>query len=70
MSSLRDAAGQWLGVFDGFGKECYVLILLVAGIVFRCRDLINGAQFVDLAKSLGVAYLASHAVNTTWGASK
>lgn len=68
--SIRDIAGQWLSLLDGFGKESFVLILLVTGIVFRRQDLINGAQFVDLLKNLGIAYLASHAVNTTWGAQK
>ena len=52
---------------EGFGKESFAIMILIAGIVFRCKGLIDGAQFVDLVKSTGIAYLASHTINSTWG---
>ena len=54
-------------LFKGFGKESFAIMILITGIVFRCRGLIDGGQFVDLIKSTGIAYLASHAINSTWG---
>ena len=54
-------------LFRGSGKESFAIVILIAGIVFRCKDLIDGAQFVDLVKNVGIAYLASHTINSTWG---
>jgi hypothetical protein len=51
----------------GSGKESFAVAILIAGIVFRCKGLVDGAQFVDLIKNVGMAYLASHTINSTWG---
>ena len=56
-----------MNLFKGFGKESFAIMILITGIIFCCKGLINGAQFVDLIKSIGITYLASHTVNSTWG---
>lgn len=65
--NLQQTVSFCLNLFNGLGKECFSIAILVAGIVFCCKGLINGAQFVDLIKSIGMTYLASHTVNSTWG---
>ncbi len=54
---------------NGLGKESFAVVILIAGMVFRCKGLIDGAQFVDLIKNIGMTYLASHTINSTWGTS-
>ena len=65
--NLQKTISSFFGALGGFGKESFAVIILATGIVFCCKGLINGAQFVDLVKSTGIAYLASHTVNSTWG---
>jgi hypothetical protein len=54
-------------MLSGFGKEFFAIAILVTGIMFRLKGLIDGAQFVDLLKNIGMTYLASHTINSTWG---
>ena len=56
-----------LNLFKGMGKESFALIILAVGVALCLKGLINGAQFVDLIKNIGMTYLASHTINSTWG---
>jgi hypothetical protein len=67
MNKVKDLISFLFGVLDGFGKECFALVILAAGIYFRLRGLIDGGQFVDLLKNIGIAYFAGHTINATWG---
>ena len=65
--NLQKIFSSGFGTLEGLGKESFALIILVTGAVFRCKGLIDGAQFVDLIKNVGMAYLAGHTINSTWG---
>jgi hypothetical protein len=65
--NLQKNATYCFNLLKGFGKESFAVAILVAGIIFRCKGLIDGAQFVDLIKNIGMTYLASHTINSTWG---
>jgi hypothetical protein len=65
--NLQKNASSCFNLLKGLGKESFAVAILIAGIVFRCKGLIDGAQFVDLVKNVGMAYLASHTINSTWG---
>lgn len=65
--NLQKSTTYYFNLLKGFGKESFAIAILIAGIVFRCKGLIDGAQFVDLIKNIGMVYLASHTINSTWG---
>ena len=39
-----------------------MVIIIIIGIVFRVLDYVNGVEFVSLLKGIGVAFMASNAI--------
>ena len=46
----------------GMRKWSIMLLILVVGIIFRITELLTGVEFVALIKGVGVAFMASNAV--------
>lgn len=54
-----------LDLFEGLGKEVFCFLVLDVGVILLIKHLIDGGQFVDLTKSVGVAYIAGATIGST-----
>ena len=53
---------RWLRMIRGLRKWSIMMVIIIVGIIFRVVELINGVEFVSLLKGIGVAFMASNAV--------
>lgn len=53
---------DFLAVFLGVRKTLVMFILILIGVVFRIRGLINGDQLVTLLQSTTVAFFAANSI--------
>ena len=56
---------QFIGLLNGYRKYSVMILFIVIGVVFRVTDLINGAEFVDLLKGTGIAFMAFNGIEHT-----
>lgn len=65
---MKDKFLEFIDILFGFRKTLVILLLYVVAVIFRLKNLIDGAQMVDLLKSASLAFLASngfeHAMNS------
>lgn len=52
----------WIERIRGLRKWSIMMIIILIGIYFRIEDYINGVEFVSLLKGIGVAFMASNAI--------
>lgn len=63
-----DIKGKFLAftdAFEGLGKEVLAFTCLAVGIPLLIKGMITGGQFVDLVKSIGIAYVTGATVGGT-----
>lgn len=53
---------QWVERIRGLRKWSIMMIIVSTGIAFRLAGYISGVEFVDLLKGIGVAFMASNAI--------
>jgi hypothetical protein len=53
---------KWIERIRGLRKWSIMVIIIIIGIVFRVLDYVNGVEFVSLLKGIGVAFMASNAI--------
>lgn len=51
--------------FQDLGKEVLAFCVFFIGIILLTKNYINGEQFTDLVKTIGVAYIGGCAVGST-----
>lgn len=66
MSIIRD----FVGAINGLRKWSIMAGLITLGAAFRIVGLLTGAEMVDLLKAVGVAFMASNAIEHSIGAVK
>ena len=59
---MKQKLAEFLDAIMGFRKFIAFLLILLISIIFRSISLVDGAQFVDLMKSVTVAFLATNSV--------
>jgi hypothetical protein len=59
---MRQRLAELIDILYGFKKFIAFLLLLGISILFRLKSLIDGGQFVDLMKSVSVAFFAVNGV--------
>ena len=57
---MKQKMAEFINLMFGFRKTLLVLILYIVGIIFRLRGLIDGAQMVDLFKSITVGFFSAN----------
>jgi len=62
---IKDKFLAFVDVFEGLGKEVLAFSCLNIGLVLLVKGLINGQQFVDLVKSVGIAYIGGATIGGT-----
>ena len=63
--SIKDKFLAFVDVFEGLGKEVLAFSCLNIGLVLLAKGLLNGAQFVDLVRGVGIAYISGATVAGT-----
>lgn len=53
---------KWIERIKGLRKWSIMILIICIGVTFRVMSLINGVEFVALIKGVGVAFMASNAV--------
>lgn len=62
---LKECFLAFIDVFSDLGKEVLAFICLATGLVLIIKGLINGEEFVDLVKSVGIAYISGATIGGT-----
>lgn len=55
----------FIDCFEDLGKEVFSFVVLTTGLLLLVKGLLNGQQFTDLVKTIGVAYIGGCAVGST-----
>ena len=63
--SIKDKFLGFVDVFEGLGKEVLAFTCLAVGLPLLVKGLINGSQFVDLVRGVGIAYITGATVGGT-----
>jgi hypothetical protein len=53
---------KWIERIRGLRKWSIMVVIILIGIVFRVMGYVNGVEFVSLLKGIGVAFMASNAI--------
>lgn len=53
---------KWIERIRGLRKWSIMVLIIAIGITFRVLDYVNGVEFVSLLKGIGVAFMASNAI--------
>lgn len=67
---MRQKIADLINVIFGFRKFLLMLLVYLIAVVFRCNDLINGAEMVDLLKQTTLGFLGANGVEHIVGAVK
>lgn len=59
---MRQKLADLINVIFGFRKFLIMLFLYTVGVVFRVKDLISGAELVDLFKATTLAFMGANGV--------
>lgn len=59
---MRQKLAELIDIIYGFRKFIAFLLLFVIAVVFRLTGEIDGAQFVDLLKNVGLAFFAANGI--------
>lgn len=59
---MRQRLAELIDIIYGFRKFIAFLLLFIIAILFRIKDLVNGAQWVDLMKAVSYAFFAANGI--------
>lgn len=54
-----------IGIIKGLRKWSIMIIIIIIGVTFLINGMLNGVEFVALIKGIGVAFMASNAIERT-----
>lgn len=57
---MKEKIAEFYQLLFGFRKFIVALLVLVVSIVFRSKNLLNGVEFVDLAKSVTLGFFGTN----------
>lgn len=55
---------KWIYRIQGLRKWSVMVLIIAISVIFRLIGMINGVEFVALLKGVGVAFMASNAVES------
>lgn len=67
---MKQKIAEALNILFGFRKFVLMLFVFLVAVIFRCKDLINGSEMVDLLKSTVITFLGANGVEHVVGAVK
>jgi hypothetical protein len=59
---MKQKIAELINIIFGFRKFLLMLMLYLVGIIFRCKDLVSGAEMVDLFKTTTIAFMGANGV--------
>lgn len=59
---MRQKLAELVDLIYGFRKFIAFLLLFLTGVIFRLTNQIDGGQFVDLQKNVGLAFFAANGI--------
>lgn len=54
-----------ISIIKGLRKWSIMMIIIIIGVIFLAKGILTGVEFVALIKGVGVAFMASNAVERT-----
>ena len=67
---MKEIVAQWIQVIFGFRKFLLMLAILVVGVAFRIKGLVNGTEMVDLLKATTISFFAANGLEHLAGVAK
>lgn len=59
---MKRKLAELINIIFGFRKFLLMLVVAIIGVVFRIKGLINGAEMVDLIKTVAIAFMGANGV--------
>lgn len=59
---MKKKLAELINIVFGFRKFLLMLLVYLLGVIFRLKDLINGAEMVDLFKTTTIAFMSANGV--------
>lgn len=59
---MKKKLAELINIVFGFRKFLLMLLIFLLGVIFRLKDLINGAEMVDLFKTTTIAFMSANGV--------
>lgn len=59
---MKQKIAELINIIFGFRKFLLMMLLYVVGIVFRVKELVSGAEMVDLFKTTTIAFMGANGV--------
>lgn len=59
---MSDYLVSFLNIFVGLRKSIVMILLMIIGVIFRIKGMLDGAQFVDLFKATVISYFGANSV--------
>lgn len=59
---MRQKIADLINVIFGMRKFILMMVLYIVGIVFRIKDMLSGAEMVDLFKSTTIAFMSANGI--------
>lgn len=67
---MKRKLAELINIFFGFRKLILMFFIMGIAVVFRIKELINGAEMVDLIKNCAIAFIGANGVEHIVGAVK
>lgn len=67
---MKQKIADIINVLFGFRKLLLLLLICLIAVIFRLKELINGAEMVDLLKSTAIAFIGANGVEHIVGVAK
>lgn len=65
---MKRKLAELINIIFGFRKFFLMLFVLGVAVIFRVKELINGAEMVDLIKHVAIAFMGANGVEHVVGA--
>jgi hypothetical protein len=59
---MKRKFAELLNVIFGFRKFILMLFVILVAIIFRCLNLVNGSEMVDLLKATTIAFFGANGI--------
>jgi hypothetical protein len=59
---MRQRLAELIDIIYGFRKFIAFMLLFLTAVIFRIKSLVDGGQFVDLMKTVAMAFFAANGI--------
>lgn len=67
---MKKKLAEIINIIFGFRKFLLMLFVMLIAVIFRVKELVNGAEMVDLIKTCAIAFMAANGVEHVVGAAQ